>query len=236
MSVKKILLILVVVVIIIGALIFVWEFEKETPEKTQIEIEQIKLPIPDFESDVSIEQALRRRRSISDYKNEPLNLPEVSQLLWAAQGISDEKEKKRTAPSAGALYPIELYFIAGNVTNLKSGIYKYQPNQHVLIKISEKDVRSELKKAALNQDPVENGAGILVFSAVYEQTTRKYGNRGVRYALLEAGHAAQNVYLQAVSLDLGTVVIGAFDDNKIKEIVNLKDNERPLYLMPVGKK
>jgi SagB-type dehydrogenase family enzyme len=163
-------------------------------------------------------------------------LANVSQLLWAAQGISDEKENKRTAPSAGALYPIELYFIAGKVKDLPSGIYKYQPDQHILIKISEKDVRSELKKAALNQDPVEDGAGVLVFTAVYERTTKKYGNRGIRYAQLETGHAAQNVYLQAVSLDLGTVVIGAFDDNKIKEIINLKDNERPLYLMPVGKK
>lgn len=197
--------------------------------------DRIKLPEPEYDSPTSIEQALFNRRSVRDYKDEPLTLTEVSQLLWAAQGITDPRDL-RTAPSAGALYPLEVYVVVGNVSNLPSGIYRYKPHEHELEKILEGDKRAELRTAALGQSSVKDGAIVVVFSAVYERTTQKYGERGIRYVHMEVGHAAQNVYLQAVSLKLGTVVVGAFQDDAVKMITNMPDEEHPLYIMPVGRK
>jgi SagB-type dehydrogenase family enzyme len=196
--------------------------------------EKIKLPATKYDSKTSVEKALLERRSIRDFTNEPLTLPEISQILWAAQGIT-ASGGFRTAPSAGALYPLELYVAAGNVSNLQSGIYKYIPQSHELLRIVKGDRRTELCKAALGQSAIKDAPAIIVLSAVYERTTGKYGERGIRYVHIEIGHAAQNVYLQAVSLNLGTVVIGAFDDDRVKKVMNMEDKERPLYLMPVGK-
>lgn len=196
----------------------------------------IKLPAPKFDSDTSVEEALLKRRSIRDYKDEPLTLAEISQLLWAAQGITETKKGYRTAPSAGALYPLETYVVAGNVSDLADGVYKYKPYGHELMKVAEGDRRSELAAAALGQPAVKKGAAVIVFSAVYERTSGKYGERGTRYVHMETGHAAQNIYLQAVSLGLGTVTIGAFDDGQVKKILSMPENEQPLYIIPVGRK
>lgn len=208
------------------------------PNKSQLKNNNqvIKLPQPKYNSQFSVEKALLKRRSVRDFKNEPLTLAEVSQLLWSAQGITEPTTGFRTAPSAGALYPLEVYLIVGNVEKLSPGIYKYQPAGHQLIKLSSADKRTELYHAALSQEWVKDGAVVIVFSAVYERTTEKYGERGVRYVHIEAGHAAQNVYLQTVALNLGTVVVGAFDDNQVKKILNLKENEQPLIIMPIGRK
>ena len=199
------------------------------------EVTTIKLPESKYDSDTSVEEAMLKRRSVRSYKDEPLTISELSQLLWAAQGITDP-DGLRTAPSAGALYPLEVYVAVGNVTDLPSGIYKYNPHEHELLIITEGDIRDELSDVALGQASVGNGAVVIVFAAVYERTTIKYGERGIRYVHMEAGHAAQNIYLQAESLNLGTVVAGAFDDNDVKAIMNMKENEQPLYLMPVGRK
>lgn len=205
-------------------------------QKTAPNSNSIVLPLPRFDSQTSIEKAILGRRSIRDYKDEPLTLAEVSQLLWAAQGVTDNENNFRTAPSAGALYPLEVYVVAGKVENFSPGFYKYQPKNHKLIKITEGDKRNELCQAALSQPSVREAPVTLVFSAVYERTTAKYGEKGKTYVHMEVGHAAENVYLQAVSLNLGTVVIGAFDDEKVKEIMKMPANETPLYLLPVGKK
>ncbi|GAK55613.1 nitroreductase family protein [Candidatus Vecturithrix granuli] len=197
--------------------------------------EKISLPDPKYDSSTSVESALRQRRSVRDYADEPLTLSEVSQLLWAAQGVTDLRMGFRTAPSAGALYPLEIYAVIGNVSGLAAGIYKYEPHAHALAHLRAGDVRQDLAVAALGQTSIQTGAIALIFSAVYERTTRKYGERGVRYVHIEVGHAAQNVYLQAVSLNLGAVVIGAFQDTQVKTIVNMRDEENPLYIMPVGK-
>ena len=194
----------------------------------------IKLPQPKYSSEVSLEEALLKRRSVRDYTGEPLTLGEVSQLLWAAQGITS-KRGFRTAPSAGALYPIELYLIVGDVQDLAVGIYLYQPKTHELIMIAGKDVRKELASAALGQSSVKNGAIDLVFTAVYQRTTRKYGERGIKYVHMEIGHAAQNVCLQATVMNLGVVTIGAFNDEKVSKILKLPKEERPLYIIPVGR-
>jgi len=201
----------------------------ETPRYVQVRLPEVRL-----EGDASLEETLLRRRSIREYGDEALILEEVSQLLWSAQGVTVEWGG-RTAPSAGALYPLEVYLVVGEVENLAPGVYKYKPDGHELIKISDEDVRGELAQAALGQTSVQDGAIDIVIAAVYERTTRKYGDKGVRYVHMEAGHAAQNIYLQATALDLGMVTIGAFNDDRVKEIMGMPENEAPLYVIPVGK-
>ena len=196
---------------------------------------QIKLPQPKYTSTVSVEKALLERRSVRSFKNEPLTVEEISQLLWAAQGITNERGY-RTAPSAGALYPLEVYIVAGNVSGLADGIYRYVPDGHELMRIQKGDKRAELCNAALMQSFIRECPINIVFSAVYERITGKYGERGIRYAQIEVGHAGQNVYLQAVSLNLGTVAVGAFVDSEVKKVMGMKDGEYPLYIMPVGRR
>jgi SagB-type dehydrogenase family enzyme len=142
----------------------------------------------------------------------------------------------RTAPSAGALYPLEVYIVAGNVSGLPAGVYKYKHKGHELLRISAGDKRKELCRAALGQEAIKDAGAVMVFTVVYERTTVKYGERGKRYVYMETGHAAQNVYLEAESLNLGTVAIGAFTDSEVKKVLNLPEKEEPLYLMPIGKK
>ena len=225
----------IVLVVAIAVTFPVFVTHKPAVEKNvmpRIEVgERIKLPAPGYMSDTSVEEALSKRRSIRTYSGEELSIEEVSQLLWAAQGITG---KGRTAPSAGALYPLELYLVVGDVEGLDKGVYKYRPVEHELEKVVDGDKREELAEAAGGQECVKDAAIDIVFTAVYERTTWKYGERGIRYVHMEAGHAAQNMYLQAVSLDLGTVVIGAFIDDRVKDLVNAEEQEVPLYIMPVG--
>jgi SagB-type dehydrogenase family enzyme len=164
-----------------------------------------------------------------------LTLAEVSQLLWAAQGTTDPGGF-RTAPSAGALYPLEIYIVVGQLEELGAGVYKYIPFDHQLVRVAEGDKRRELSTAALNQSWVKNNAALLVFSAVEYRTTQKYGRRGIRYVHIEVGHAAQNVFLQATALNLGAAVVGAFDDESVERIMAMPADEHPLYLMPIGRK
>lgn len=196
---------------------------------------KVQLPEPRYHSDVSVEEGLQDRRSVREYSDEPLTMGEISQLLWSAQGITDPRDF-RTAPSAGALYPLEVYLVAGNVKTLAPGIYKYSPQGHEMVKMVSEDRRQELATAALDQERVEEAAVDIVFTAVYERTTKKYGERGRRYVHMEAGHAAQNLYLQTEALGLGMVVVGAFDDNQVREVVAAPAEEKPLYVIPVGKK
>jgi len=196
---------------------------------------RISLPEPRYESDVSIEEALLNRRSVRQYTGEPLTIQEVSQLVWATQGITDPRGL-RTAPSAGALYPLELYVVVGDVEDLAEGVYRYRPQDHELEKVLDGDMRAELSDAALGQASVRGAAIDIVIAAVYERTTVQYGDRGIRYVHLEAGHAAQNLCLQATAMDLGIVTAGAFTDDQVKEVLNLPENEQPLYIIPVGRK
>ena len=194
----------------------------------------IKLPEPRQDSKTSVESALRRRRSVREFRKEALTLAEVSQLLWAAQGITDP-EGKRTAPSAGALYPLEVFLVAGGQDELPAGVYKYRPRGHDLIPVVQGDQRAKLAAAALEQDWLNDAPVTIAIAAVYERTARKYKQRAERYVHMEVGQAAQNVHLQAVALELGTVVVGAFDDAEVKRVLALAVNEEPLCLMPVGK-
>jgi len=193
------------------------------------------LPDPKLRGEISLEETLFKRRSVRDYAPRPLKLEDVSQLLWVAQGVTAEWGG-RTAPSAGALYPLESYLVVGNVENLSHGVYRYNPERHELVKVRDGDVREQLAAAALGQTCVKDGTINIVITAVYERTTWKYGERGVRYVHMEAGHAAQNIYLQATALNLGMVTVGAFHDDQIRNVLGLSQNESPLYVIPVGRK
>ncbi|HHS12377.1 MAG TPA: SagB/ThcOx family dehydrogenase [bacterium] len=194
----------------------------------------ITLPSPSHSSRISVEAALQQRRSLREYSSVPVTLAELSQLLWAAQGITS-RHGYRAAPSAGALFPLEVYLVAGHVIDLPAGVYRYRPHAHTLAPVAKGDLRSKLSSAALGQSSIRDGAAVLVLTAVYERTTAKYGSRGVQYVHMEVGHAAQNVYLQAVSLELGTVFIGAFYDDRVKDLLKLPDSENPLGIMPLGR-
>lgn len=196
--------------------------------------EIVQLPEPRHDGSVSVEHALLTRRSVRNYKNESLTLAEISQLVWAAQGITTPRGY-RTAPSAGALYPLELYIVVGNVNDLPAGIYKYLYHDHALVQTVVGDKRTKLSHAALSQGSIARAPAVLLFCAVYSRITGKYGNRGIQYTFMEIGHAAQNVCLQAIALDLGTVVIGAFRDDEVKLIANLTADEEPTYFIPVGR-
>lgn len=208
--------------------------ERITPVPPE-EAREIKLPEPRYKGDLSVEEALLKRRSVREYTGEPLKLWEVSQLLWACQGITDPRGF-RTAPSAGGLYPLEVYVIVGDVEGLDKGVYRYIPRGHRLIKTLEGDKREELCECALGQEWVKRGAIDIVITAVYERTTRKYGERGKKYVHMEAGHAAQNLYLQCEALGLGMVVVGGFYEDRVSEALNLPPEEEPLYIIPVGRK
>jgi len=205
------------------------------PERSPEQEAMIRLPEPRYDSDISLEQSLVQRRSIRSYKAEPLGLQEVSQLLWSAQGVTDPRGF-RTAPSAGALYPLELYVVVGHVQGLSSGVYRYKPQEHRLLNVMDGDRRAELAQAVWGQVWVKEGAVVFVFTAVYERTAIKYGDRGVRYVHIEVGHAAQNLCLQATAMGLGAVTVGAFDDGQVAELLKLPAAEHPLYIIPVGRK
>ncbi len=196
-------------------------------EVGRAEGEVIALPAPRLESDHSLEETLHRRRSVRTYSDEPLTLEEIGQLFWAAQGITDERGL-RAAPSAGALYPLELYAATDD------GLYHYRPPGHRAEMRHIEGWREALCPAALSQGAVCQAPAVFVITAVYARTAAKYGERAERYVRLEAGHAAQNLLLQAVALDLGAVPIGAFYDDQVQAALGLPADHEPLYLIPVG--
>lgn len=192
------------------------------------------LPQPRRDSGFSLERVLWERRSTREFRDAALTLDEVGQVLWAAQGVTRE-DGLRTAPSAGALYPLELYLVAGNIHDLDAGIYHYQPHGHGLNQMAESDRRVALATASLGQECVAGAAAVLAFCAVEQRTLRKYGSRGHQYIRLEAGHAAQNAFLQAVVLGLGAVAVGAFEEDAVRRALQLPETETPLYLMSLGR-
>ena len=196
--------------------------------------ETIPLPPARTAGTMTFEEALQKRHSVREFLDTPISLAEVSQLLWAAQGTT-HADGLRTAPSAGALYPFELYLVAGKVRDLPAGIYRYIPNQHRLEPVRSGEFTSAVAAAALHQDWLKDSSVILALAAVESRTTGKYGPRGIRYIHMEAGHAAQNVLLQAVVLGLAGTPVGAFDDQAAGRALGLPDGESLLYLLPIGK-
>lgn len=189
--------------------------------------DEIGLPEPRLEGQMSLEEVIAKRRSVREFAAQPLSREEISQLLWAAQGITDPRGL-RAAPSAGALYPLEVYLA------MAEGAFHYSPRAHTLLLLSQEDLRPQLWEAGLNQGALQEAAAVFVVTAVYERTEAKYGARAERYVEFEAGHAAENILLQAVALELGAVPIGAFYDDRVQAALSLPADRRPLYLIPVG--
>jgi SagB-type dehydrogenase family enzyme len=193
----------------------------------------LNLPEPIRAETPSLSETLARRRSVRAFTTRSLALAEVATLLWAAQGRTGP-DGLRTAPSAGALYPLEVYLAAGNVEGLAPGLYRYASVTHRLERIAATDARRALARATRGQDWVSDAPAIIVITAIHGRTTGKYGERGRRYVAIEAGHAGQNIYLQATALGLGTTAVGAFSDARVKEAAGLGPDEEPLMLYPVG--
>ncbi|MHC4932723.1 MAG: SagB/ThcOx family dehydrogenase [Planctomycetota bacterium] len=187
------------------------------------------LPEPRAKGPLSLEETLARRRSVRVFEKTPLTQAEIGQLLWAAQGMTGSRGE-RTAPSAGALYPLEFYLATAD------GFFHYQPLGHRLEKRRDEDLREKAYDHALRQGAIRSAPAVIVVAAIYERTAKKYGEkRSPRYVHLEAGHAAQNILLQAVALGLGAVPIGAFHDDPLRKSLGLPPDHRPLYLIPVGR-
>lgn len=219
--------------LLVGGVLMVYQFSQFAPPEAAPQELIIELPPPVLAGEMSLEQALHERRSIREYRDESLSLAHLSQLLWAAQGITDAAGH-RTVASAGALYPLEVLAVVGNVSGLEPGVYRYHPVGHSLSLVVAGDKRAELSAATLNQESVAQGAAVLILTGVYERTTGKYGQRGEQYVHIEVGIAYQNAHLQAVALGLGAVYIGAFDDARVGQLLQLEGGERPFCLLPVG--
>lgn len=222
-------------------------FPQEAKKKSAPE--SIQLPKPIFQSKTSVEEALRVRRSTRTYANEQLSISEISQILWAAQGITMTREKppqqwlpkyeypggNRTAPSAGGLFPIEIYLLIGNVGGLSEGVYKYFPKDHSIKKVLDGNKIMDVYEVALKQSAISEARALLVITGVYERAEAKYGERGKRYTHIEVGAVCQNAALQGITLGIGSVVIGAFNDEPLKETLRMPSEEFPLAIMPLGK-
>ncbi|MDD5297520.1 MAG: SagB/ThcOx family dehydrogenase [Rhodocyclaceae bacterium] len=193
----------------------------------------LRLPPPPSAGSVSLEEALAKRRSVRDFSPGALTLGEVSRLLWAAQGITGRE--RRTAPSAGALYPLEVYLEAHDVDDLPPGLYRYQPSQHRLEAVAGAVVRQNLVAAANGQQWLGRSAAVITLAARFGRTAARYGKRGERYVHIETGHAAQNLLLQATALGLCATPVGSFDDAAVSRLFHLSDHEAPLLLLPVGR-
>ncbi len=204
-------------------------------------MEQILLPLPRIRRDVkSIEETLALRRSIRSFIDKPIDINQLSQILWAAYGISDPYRGFKTAPSAGATFPTEIYVVVKENSvsiedhYLEPGSYKYLVEKHAILLKKRGELVHRLTEACLGQEWVKTAAVNIVLSAVFERTTSYYGRRGIRYVYIEIGHIGQNIYLEATALGLGCVAIGAFYDEEVKQVVGLHDNEEPIYVMPIG--
>lgn len=201
------------------------------------------LPSPRFEGEISVEEAIYQRRSHRSFMKQAISAEELSQVLWAAYGITkplqgypQTRGGLRTAPSAGARYPLEIYALVGNVRGIEPGVYRYNSREHKITRVIDTDIKKELSLAALNQEMISEAPACLFYSAVYSRTTEKYGDRGrERYVCMDLGHSAENVYLQAEALHLGTCAIGAFEDAEVRKVMQLPEDEEPLYIMPIGR-
>ena len=198
----------------------------------------IVLPKPSLDGKVSVEKAIQQRRTVRDFRETPLSIPHLGQLLWAAQGITDPNGVGRSAPSGGARYPLDIYVIVGKkgVEGLGEGAYHYAPGNHSIALMNKKDLRSEIGSASLGQMWMAGAPVMFIITAEYRRITGRYGDRGIRYARIEAGHVGQNLFLQAEALGLGAGIVGAFNDAEVVKVMGIPPQHEPLLIMPVGYK
>ena len=235
--IKLLILLLIIGALVIGAYLFISPRIRE--DDTVMEISGVvELPQPAIRGEISVEESIQQRRSIRNFDDASLDLEELSQILWATQGITDQTQGLRAAPSAGATYPLEVYVVSGSngIAGLEEGVYRYEPNEHNLEQTLKGDLRSDLRNAALGQDFIGEAPVNIIITGIYERTTARYRDRGIRYVHMEAGHAAQNLYLQVESLGLGTVVVGAFRDDEVRNLLRLGPDQEPLYIIPIGRR
>ena len=205
----------------------------------------IKLPSPQSKGKVSLEETILRRRSVRRFRREAIDLPQLGQILWSAQGITGSRGFRAT-PSAGATYPLEIFAVIGRrgvilgereqaSEELPAGIYRYEPESHSLSLHKATDLRPDVARASLDQEFIVQAPVAIVICALYDRTSSRYGRRAERYVHMEVGHAGENIHLQAVALGLATVEVGAFSDEGVKEVLGLEERVQPLYIMPVGR-
>jgi SagB-type dehydrogenase family enzyme len=198
-----------------------------------LEALQVNFSEPHRNSGMAVERCIRQRRSTRVFRDRALADDELGQLLWAAQGIT-AADGKRAVPSAGALYPLELYVACGNAGSLASGVYRYSPDRNELRLVAAGHHREKLAHAAYGQDWIATAPAVICIAAAFGRTTTKYGSRGRGYVYMEAGHAAESLMLQAVALGLATTMVGAFDDEAVTHLFQLAPDETPICLLPVG--
>ncbi len=220
---------------LVGCLCLILACSPHDANEETVSMTTIKLPEPQRSGEVSVEESMQQRRSVREYASTPLTLEEIGQLAWSAQGITDPGRGFRTAPSAGATFPMETYFLISDTGDLADGVYRYRNDDHSLEQKSEGDLRHDLYRVALQQDAITKAPVVMVITGVLSRIEPRYRERAMRYMYMEAGHVAQNVYLQSVPLEIGTVVIGAFSDDGVSEVLQLDDGEYPLYIMPLGR-
>ncbi len=238
MSIKKRSAVVLCILVLLAGVGLFYHFSDKNRQKNdnhvQVSLREIKLSDPVTSGGMPLNDALYNRRSVREYADSPIKESALSNLLWSAAGISDPDSGLRTVPSAGALYPLEIYVAVGFVENFEPGLYKYSSDDHVLHLIRPGDFRNELYEAAIRQVWIREAAAVILISAVFERTSKVYGDRSERYVYIEAGHCAQNIYLQAEALSIGTTAVGAFNDTSVSDIFYLPSDESPIYLLPLG--
>jgi len=197
----------------------------------------INLPTPSTPGTVSVEKALKNRRTIRRFANKALSQAQLSQLLWAAYGVTDPRGLK-TTPSAGALYPLDIYVVVGErqVIDLAPGVYHYLPEKQALRSRRPGDVRNAVARASIYQNWMAEAPVMIVITGEYRRSQIKYGQRGIMYTHMESGHAGQNIFVQAEALGLGAGIVGAFDNAAITRTLELPSAHDPLLIMPIGYK
>jgi len=233
---RKLIIWLIILTVILISFVYLWlnqdKILKNINNNMNISNKKtIELLEPRYDSEVSLEKAINQRNSVRQYSSQEISLKDLSQILWAANGLN--QKGSRTAPSAGALYPIELY-VVGKCENYPAGIYHYQPDQHILEKIKEGDFLSKLSEIGLGQKWISQAPLNIVLTGVVSRTTEKYGDRAAQYVALEAGHVGQNIYLQAGALNLGTVSVGALYDDQMSDFLNFEESQKAYYIFPIG--
>jgi len=232
-----------VTLLIIGYVLFSLYVPQQDLGGVEVVGEELLLPLPKKVSIITIEEAILLRKSIREWRDSPITIEQLSMILWASQGVVEDIDGwlRRASPSAGATYPLEVYVVIGegsvslgDGSYVGAGVYKYDYRRHSVRLVKSGDFRDDLWRAALRQDWVKEAPLSLVICAVYERTTWRYGERGIRYVHIEVGHVGQNIYLMSTALGLGTVAIGAFHDEEVARVINARREERPLYVFPVG--
>jgi SagB-type dehydrogenase family enzyme len=196
----------------------------------------MRLPRPETEGTLSVERAIRQRRTVRSFSSQALDLRQLSRLLWAAQGITGRRGIKRASPSAGALFPMDVYAVVGEaaIQHLPAGIYHYEAPTHGVSLIAQGDLRQTVARASLSQMWMARAPLNIVITAEYDRARSKYGRRGARYAMIEAGHIGQNLFLQAEALNLKAGIVGAFHDRDLIHALKIPEAHEPLLVMPVG--